>query len=293
MGMVADNYSRRIAGAEVPPMYTFRIMNKAGETLWVEINAVKVMWEAKPSVLCIIRDITPQKRLESQLLQAQKMDAIGTLAGGIAHDFNNILQAILGFTQMLLNEHQEDDLERERLKEIETAALKAEGVLRFQTENIVLDEYFARVFQWAKPGNYVLLTVSDTGQGMSKHVLEHIFEPFYTTKEKGKGTGLGLAMVYGIVKNHGGHIVCESVPGNGTVFKIYLPALMIGTEAREEARDRKAVGGGNETILVSSGFSPNGIPEDMLKAGAKGLIRKPFHMEHILTQVRTLLDGER
>lgn len=103
------------------------------------------------------------------------------------------------------------------------------GKLVIKTQNVTLDEDYAKTHSGAKPGRYVLLTVSDTGHGMDNNIVEHIFEPFYTTKEVGKGTGLGLASVYGIVKSHGGYITCESRIGHGTSFGIYLPA----TEARD------------------------------------------------------------
>ena len=99
------------------------------------------------------------------------------------------------------------------------------GKMIIESGNVVVDKEYAQEQLGVKPGRYVLLTVSDTGCGMTKDVADHIFEPFFTTKEIGKGTGLGLASVYGIVKSHGGIINCYSIVGNGTIFKIYLPAM--------------------------------------------------------------------
>jgi two-component system cell cycle sensor histidine kinase/response regulator CckA len=277
----------------------------------------------------ICEDITKSKHLEAQLLQAQKMEATGTLAGGIAHDFNNLLQAILGYTQMMLLDKGREDPESERLREIEKAALRANeltlqlltfsrkvesnlrpvdlnqevrqvekllrrtipkmidivlrledglsiinadpaqmeqilmnlavnardampegGKIIFETENIALDMGYRKAHLGIRPGNYVLLSVSDTGHGMDKEILEHIFDPFYTTKETGKGTGLGLAMVYGIVKNHGGDIMCYSEPGEGTIFKIYLPATEKEKEEERAPIERELPRGGSETILL-------------------------------------------
>ena len=245
-----------------------------------------------------------KKKVEAQLIQAQKMEAIGSLAGGIAHDFNNTLQVILGYAELLEINNKKEDPEKGYLEVIKKSAqratemtkqllifsrkveselgpislnqevLKDQSLLRrtispmidielnlaenlyiinadpvqvsqiimnlavnsrdampdggkliFETKNIILDEKYCRVNLGAVPRKYVLLGVSDTGHGMDENTLEHIFEPFYTTKKKGEGTGLGLSMVYGIVKNHGGHITCDSNPGHGTVFNIYFPAL--------------------------------------------------------------------
>jgi len=123
------------------------------------------------------------------------------------------------------------------------------GKLIIETSNIILDEEYARTHLDAKPGYHVLLMVTDTGSGMDRDTLEHIFEPFYTTKAVGEGTGLGLAMVHGIVRQHGGHIRCYSEPGTGTTFKIYFPAL-VSDEEQEETTTREMPRGGSETILL-------------------------------------------
>ena len=124
------------------------------------------------------------------------------------------------------------------------------GKLVIETENVTLDEEYVSNHAGAKTGRYVLLTVSDTGHGMDEDTLKHIFDPFYTTKEIGKGTGLGLASAYGIVKSHGGYIMCYSEVGQGTTFKIYLPAID-GTDSKQVKKviDRLPPGG-SETILL-------------------------------------------
>ncbi len=129
-------------------------------------------------------------------------------------------------------------------------AMPEGGKLIIQTQNVVIDGNHARPHIGAPPGNYVLLTVSDTGCGMDKETLDHIFEPFFTTKGVGKGTGLGLASVYGIIKGHGGYIYCESSFEHGTTFKIFLPAIgHEGAEADSHPSETPPEGG-TETILV-------------------------------------------
>lgn len=120
--MVIEKHTRRLKGEEVPNTYSFRILTKGGEVLWVQLNAVLITWEGRPGVLCSLRDITPQKRLEEQYLHAQKMEAVGTLAGGVAHDFNNLLQAVLGNAQMFLMEKKVDDPGYQQLMAIKQAA---------------------------------------------------------------------------------------------------------------------------------------------------------------------------
>ena len=126
------------------------------------------------------------------------------------------------------------------------------GTFLIETRNVVLDDVFVRMHPGSEPGPHVLLAVTDTGQGMDKKTLIHVFDPFFTTKTVGKGTGLGLASVYGIVKNHGGSIQCYSEPGQGTVFKIYLPAAD-GHVPEELAESKKLLPeshGEAKTILV-------------------------------------------
>ncbi len=123
------------------------------------------------------------------------------------------------------------------------------GTLTIETVNIQLGEEYCGIHPETQPGNYVLLTVSDTGQGMDKETLSHTFEPFFTTKEPGKGTGLGLATVYGIVKHHGGYIICNSEIGHGTTFNIYLPTTQT-EQFLETPTLETTTPGGEETILL-------------------------------------------
>lgn len=130
-------------------------------------------------------------------------------------------------------------------------AMKAGGTLTIETHRAQVDADFCRFHPDFQPGDFVLLVVSDTGHGMDRLTLQRIYEPFFTTKKLGEGTGLGLSVVYGIVKDHGGHILCDSELGVGTAFKIYLPALAAtDTPAAAKAEAKPAVRGGTETILV-------------------------------------------
>ena len=124
------------------------------------------------------------------------------------------------------------------------------GTLVIETENITLTDHYLDTHVGARAGEYVLLSVSDTGQGMDKDVVEHIFEPFFTTKEFGKGTGLGLASVYGIVKSYGGYISCYSEVGQGTTFKLYLPAAEHQAVPEEKNTEGNLPRRGTETILL-------------------------------------------
>jgi two-component system, cell cycle sensor histidine kinase and response regulator CckA len=275
------------------------------------------------------RDLTGTRTLEAQLLRAQKMEAIGTLAGGISHDFNNLLQGILGYTQILILGRKTSDAELVKLREIERAAKRASeltarllafsrkveihlrpvnlnpvvqqvkkllertipkmidiqlrladglhtinadtgqleqvilniglnardampegGILKIETSNVHVDECMPAFIQNDRVCDYVLLSISDTGHGMTQEVREHIFEPFFTTKRMGQGTGLGMAMAYGIIQNHHGHIACESQAGVGTQFKIYLPSVKMKGEVIIEEPEAPLHCGQGETLLV-------------------------------------------
>jgi CheY-like chemotaxis protein len=124
------------------------------------------------------------------------------------------------------------------------------GRLTIKTENITLDDEYCIFDPLAKPGRYALITVSDTGAGMNKETASHIFEPFFTTKEADKGTGLGLAVVYGIVEQHGGRIICDSAPSVGTTFKIYFPAIEEVPQEQYFEQKEPPMGQGETILLV-------------------------------------------
>ena len=279
----------------------------------------------------ILYDVTEHKQMEEQLRQAQKMEAIGTLATGVAHDFNNILQAIQGYTDIALLSVTEGsqlyrdlnqirkasmcgvDLTRQlllfsRRQHLEMASLNVNRVIQdltkmlnrlvgedvsltadfepeiwtvegnagnfgqmimnlvvnardampeggeitIKTRNVHVDEEYCRIYRVARPGKFVYVSVKDTGVGMDQAVIDRIFDPFFTTKGPERGTGMGLAVVYGIVKEHGGWITVESSPGNGAVFNIYLPACTMKSEEEKKASVSSELfrGSGERILLV-------------------------------------------
>ncbi|MCD4742323.1 MAG: response regulator [Desulfobacteraceae bacterium] len=308
-----------------------RRITKYGKIIDVLIKAaVLVDSEDKPiGTIVNLADITGSKKLEKQLRQARKMEAIGTLAGGVAHDFNNILQIINGYADITIMGKDKDGPDYSNLQIILDATDRAAKLVRqlllfsrkVETETKILNpnrevKQAANILSRTIPkmitirthlsedlwniqadpvqieqvllnlgsnaadampsggelilkttnvrvskegihdligitlGDYVLLTVSDTGYGMEKEVVGHIFEPFFTTKDVGKGAGLGLSSAYGIVKKHRGYITCRSKPGKGTIFKIYLPAHKAKEWVVEEMDDTTTLIGGTETVLI-------------------------------------------
>jgi CheY-like chemotaxis protein len=136
-------------------------------------------------------------------------------------------------------------------------AMAEGGTLKLETANVQLDAVYSRVHPDVQPGEFILVVISDTGHGMDWQTQQRIFEPFFTTKKVGEGTGLGLSVAYGIIKDHGGHIVCETKLGEGTTFKIFLPSQTAAAAAAiAEPKASLAQKGGNETILIVDDEAP-------------------------------------
>ncbi len=285
---------------------------------WTDGHLVKIQ---------IATDITEVKKMEADLRQAQKMEALGTLAGGIAHDFNNILASILGYTELALEDAEKGTLLEDNLREVLTAGKRAKelvqqilafarrsderikpiqvraivketiklirsslpatisieqniasdasilgnptqvhrilmnlctnaghamaqrgGVLRIDLIDSHVDAAWGRRYPELAAGHYLILSVADTGHGIPADILPSIFEPYFTTKETGQGTGMGLAMVHGIVESYGGKIFVESEIGRGTVFSIYFPVA--GSPAEQKENGAEPLPAGHERILL-------------------------------------------
>ena len=300
---------------------------KNGRKIWIELYTTVFVDEKNTIYEGLMHDITDQKKLEDELRQAQKMEAIGTLAGGIAHDFNNILSPILGHSELAMMDLPQDspiqsnlryiyesgERARELVKQILTFArrreenripLKASLIVKeavkflrstipstidiqteFTTEQdtvladptqmnqivvnlctnathamrekgglLVLnlsDEYIGEedTNQYAglSPGHYLKLSISDTGPGIAPDIMDKIFEPYFTTKGPGEGTGMGLAVIHGIVNNYNGEIIVESEVGKGTAFHVLLP--IIDAEVSPAIAPKFEPTGGKERIL--------------------------------------------
>ncbi|KCZ71179.1 PAS domain S-box [Candidatus Methanoperedens nitroreducens] len=314
-------------GKEVP-LIEEKFLRIDGSPVDVEVVVIPCTYMGKREAHAVVRDITEKKKLEAQLLRAQRMESIGTLAGGIAHDINNILTPIMLSMELFRERFTDEEskklldiversaqrgsnmvkqvmsfargVEGERIAlqvthiiaeivkviketfprsiEIRTDILKGiwmisgdatqlhqvlmnlcvnardampyGGILSITAENVLIDDNYVRMNIEAKVGPYIVIAVSDTGDGISPEIFDRVFEPFFTTKEPGKGTGLGLSTALAIVKSHGGFINIYSEVGRGTTFKIHLPALKTTETQRSEEQQYEIPVGHGELILV-------------------------------------------
>ncbi|MBF0452872.1 MAG: response regulator [Candidatus Magnetomorum sp.] len=316
---------------------------KTGQQVPLEISCQRIEYDGQHVILAIARDISERKqaslekqKLESQLRQAQKMEAIGTLAGGIAHDFNNILFPIFGYTQILMKKCPDRQEFQDYLQNILKAARRAKdlsqqiltfsrqskhehkpvmlspivkeclkllraslpstisvkqdidsdiglvladptelhqiimnlctnayhamrdsgGILDVRLKRVKIEALEKSEHPELAPGQYLNLMVRDTGKGIDSEILSQIFEPYFTTKPQGEGTGLGLYIIYGIVKNLSGKIDVQSQINEGTVFNIYIPAFLKPKSQDSQDMPMSQVPGGTERILLVDDEAP-------------------------------------
>ncbi|MES2194757.1 MAG: response regulator [Pseudomonadota bacterium] len=317
----------RLEGGDVPAFYDLKGRKRDGTFIDLENRAFAIQWDDQLAVCSMLTDVTQQRKVEAQLRQSQRLEAVGQMTGGIAHDFNNLLTIIMGNAELIeetadpslralaevarkaaergaeltgrllafsrqqpLNPKATDinvlisrmdglirraiggQLEIKTVlpgnlwhvfvdpSQLENALLNLAinardampdgGRLTIETGNIRMDDA-AVVDRGLAPGDYLLVTVSDTGTGMDRDTLARAFEPFFTTKEVGKGSGLGLSMVYGFVAQSRGHVRIHSAPGQGTTVRIYLPRAPEGVApARPEIRDGSLPRGSEKILLV-------------------------------------------
>lgn len=345
-GLHHEMMEQNVRGELSKAVYELEIVTKEGRRVPLEVSSGPLYRGGEVvGVQGIARDVSERRRLEEQLRQAHKFEAIGTLAGGVAHDFNNLLTPILGYTRLLMLRGQPGEEVYQIAQVIEGAAercaqlvdrllgfarggkhrdvpvdlhdaareviellsrtidkrititqrLNAEqavilgdpsqvqqvilnlavnardamphgGNLHFESDVVTLDNDYCRRHAGATPGDYVVLSVTDTGMGIPKEIQGRIFEPFFTTKGAGEGSGMGLAMVYGIVKNHGGTIRVYSEEGVGTTFKVYWPLARGVTPAPMSAKLETPIFGRGRILLVDDEEVVRTTTEELLRS---------------------------
>ena len=334
----ADRVRQRLEMLALAHRLTFEttLVGKDGTPVPVEVTAKLTEWDGQRAIIAVCRDLSERRRaeaahdsLQTQLLQAQKMESIGRLAGGVAHDFNNMLSVILGHAEIALELAAPGSPLEASLHEIQQAgrrsadltrqllafarkqtvapsvldvnavvgasltllrrligenirltwrpapdappirmdpaqldqvlvnlcvnasdAIGGVGTITIESAAVELDEAFCAARGGGAPGTYLRLVVGGTGCGMDAETRAHLFEPFFTTKGQGKGTGLGLAMVYGVVAQNLGFIDVESEPGQGTAFSLYLPRDTSRPDPRHLQAGGPSPGRGHETVLL-------------------------------------------
>lgn len=328
---MSENPLVRAMLGEEPPETEIFVKNAsvAGATIAVTASSLLDHRETITGGISVLRDVTNQKRLEQQLAQSQKMEAIGLLAGGVAHDFNNLLAVISSYGELVFNDLPDGDTMRDDVGEMLEAARRASSLTRqllafsrrqvveprvldlnaavadsekflsrllgedvelttdlapslghlkadpsqieqiilnlsvnardampqggklvITTTNVELDDAHAAAHPGVETGDYILLSVKDSGSGMDAATLARIFEPFFTTKDVGKGTGLGLSTVYGIVSQAGGHVDVKTELGQGTEFRLYFPRVDASADSERRERMKSVPANGPATILI-------------------------------------------
>ncbi|MFN2425617.1 MAG: PAS domain S-box protein [Candidatus Binatia bacterium] len=311
---------------------------KDGSNFPLELAVSQFELDGRPCFTGLVRDISPRRKMEEQLQQAQRMEAVGQLAAGVAHDFNNLLTVIAGYAELAFMTLDAQDKIRPMISEIRRAAERATsltsqllafsrqqvleskvfdlnkslretermlqrligediqlvtiladaiepvkadpgqvdqvvmnlalnardampqgGRLTIETRNVHIDSDFAAAHPGIAAGRYVVMSVSDTGCGMTAKIRSRIFEPFFTTKGVGKGSGLGLSVIDGIVRQSGGHVDVYSEVDVGSVFKVYLPAAPEAETSLSGAPQAKNFHGVETILLVEDDASVRGL----------------------------------